>query len=117
MSDSVDVAIGIVKGKVVAQWRKPTAEIVFDPANAYKIGLALSKAALDAHRGERGDTGKDVAFIDGELAQVKVEVSDEKRLYLVNAVATILKTLLEQGKTPGYCALHAVDMVLRETAR
>lgn len=113
---SVDIAIGVVKGKVVAQWKDPIREIEFDPPNAYKIGLALSKAALDAHRGS-GDVGKDTEFIAGELAQVKVEVSDQTRTYLINAVSTILRTFIEQGKTPGYMAMHCVDAVLRETAR
>jgi hypothetical protein len=117
MSKSVDVAIGVDKGKVIARWHTPVTEIVFDPQNAYKVGLALSKAALDAHTNTKRDAKADVEFIDGELSQSKIIVSDQQRAYMVGAVATILKTFLEQKKTPGYMAEHCVDAVLRETAR
>src|SRR6185312_11714760 len=83
MSDSVDIAIGVVDGKVVARWQAPITEIAFDPKNAYKIGLALSKAALDAHTGTKRDAKADVEFIDGELSQVGIVISDQKRDYLV----------------------------------
>lgn len=115
MSENVDVAIGVVGAKVVARWIEPVTQIEFDAANAYKVGLALSHAALEAHKGAR--KSKDVEFIDGELAQVKLVVSDVLRDMLIASVATIVKTLQDQKKTPGYIAMHCVDAVLRETAR
>ena len=114
--DSVDVAIGVFDGKVIAQWKDATTEIVFDPKNAYMIGIALSKAAMEAHRGNSSDS-KDLEFLAGELATQKVKITDARRDLLIGKVATILKTFAEQGRTPGYCAMHAVDTVLADTAQ
>ena len=112
---SVDVAIGVVDGKVIAQWKDPTTEIAFDPKNAYSVGMHLARAAMEAQRGK--PTGKELEFIAGELATVKVEVTDLQRMAMIQQVATIIRTLLDQKRTPGYMAQHCVDAVLRETAR
>jgi len=114
MSNSVDVAIGIIDGKVVAKWHQPTTEIVFDPQNAYNLGLNLSKAAMDAYRGTSGDPSKDLAFLSGEL---KITVNDVQRAFLIDKVATVIRTFRNQEKSDGYIAMHAVDMVLAATAR
>jgi len=113
--DSVDVAIGVVKGKVVAQWKEPTNEITFDAKNSYQVGMALCRAAMEAHNGN--STGKETEFIAGELATVKVVVTDAQRMAMVKQVATIIRTLIDQKCNAGYIAQHAVDAVLRETAR
>ena len=115
MSESIDVAIGIVDGKVIAQWKDQTNEIAFDPKNAYQVGMALSRAAMEAHNGR--STGKETEFIAGELAQVKVVVTDLQRMAMVQQVATIIRSLLDRGMKPGAIANHCVDVVLRETAR
>lgn len=112
---NVDVAIGVVDGKVIAQWHEATNEIVFDAKNAYLVGISLAKAALEAHR--NGSVLGDTEFIAGELNEVKVKVSDTKRDFLITQVATILRSLIAAGKSPGYCAMHCVDAVLQETAR
>ena len=112
---SVDVAIGVVSGKVVAQWNEPTAEITFAPKNAYQVGMHLCRAAMEAHNGKV--TGKETEFIAGELAQVKVVVTDQQRMAMVMQVSTIIRSLLDQKRAAGYIAQHAVDAVLRETAR
>jgi hypothetical protein len=112
---SVDVAIGVFEGQVVARWKDPLREITFDPPNAYKIGLALSHAALEAHNGAAGKEA--VEFIAGELAEVKVHVSDLQRMAMVQVVATIVRTLTDQKRTAGYIAQHCVDAVLKDTAR
>lgn len=113
--DSVSIAIGVVDGKVVAQWKDPTNEIVFDPKNAYMIGIALSKAAMEAHRG--APSSKDLDFLAGELSTQKIKVSDTQRDALIGKVATNIKTLLLQNRTPGYIAMDAVDTVLADTAQ
>ena len=113
---SVDVAIGIVRGKVIAQWKDATTEIVFDPKNAWMVGIALSKAAMEAHRGSPQES-KDLEFIAGELATTKVKISDAQRDALIGKVATNIKTLLLQNRTPGYIAMDAVDTVLADTAQ
>lgn len=117
MSEAVDIAIGVVEGKVVLQWHQPTSEMICDPKNAYKIGLALSKAALDAHTGEKRQAKSDVEFIDGELSQTKTIVTDLQRDAMIAQVATIVRTFMEQKKSPGYIAMHCVDAVLKETTR
>ena len=115
MTDSVQVAIGVVDGKVVAQWHEPVAEIVFDPQNAYSVGMHLARAAMEAHQGKAN--GKEIEFIAGELAEVKKKVSDLERMAMVQQVSTIIRTLIDQKRKAGYIAQHAVDAVLRETAR
>ena len=112
---SVDVAIGLLDGKVVVQWRELRTEITFDPKNAYTIGMHLARAAMEAHQGKA--TGKELEFIAGELAHVKVVVTDLQRMGMVQQVATIIRSLLDKGMKPGAIAQHAVDAVLRETAR
>lgn len=111
----MDVAIGVIDGKVIARWHEMTDEIIFDPQNAYMVGMALSKAALEAHRGN-GSPG-DMEFIGGELSEVKLKVSDTKRNFLIVQVSSILRSLITQNKSPAVMAMHAVDAVLQETAR
>ena len=113
MIDSIQVAIGVVDGKVIAQWHEAITSIAFDPKNAYLIGTQLAKAAMEAHRGSA--TEGDIEFIMDELRQVKIEVNDMQRAAMIASVATILRTLFDRG--PDYCAPHCVDAVLRETAR
>jgi len=116
MSESVDVAVGVVDGKVVARWPDPLTEITFDAKNAYQVSLALGRAALEAHGGKpTGD--RELKFIEGELKQVKITVTDQHRDFIIAQVATIIRSLLEQNRTPGQIALHCVDAVLKETAR
>ncbi len=115
MSESVSVAVGVVDGKVVAKWLEPTNEIIFDPKNAYSVGMHMARAALEAHQGK--PTGKELEFIAGELAEVKMKVSDEQRMAMVLKVATIVRSMIDQKMTPGQIANHCVDAVLRETAR
>jgi hypothetical protein len=115
-SGGIEVAIGIVDGQVIAQWHEPTNEIVFDPKNAYLVGLALSRAAMEAHDGASG-TKDDIAFVDGQLTSSRITVSDVQRVAFINKVSTILKTFIDQGKSPGYMALHVVDTMLAETAK
>lgn len=112
---NVEVAIGVFEGKVIARWHGPIEEIIFDPANAYQIGVALAQAAMQAHRGVSEAWDKE--FIAGELREVGVKISDFKRDALIGQVATILKTFMRQNKSSGYIAMHCVDTVLRETAR
>ena len=117
-SGSVDVAIGVAEGKVIARWREATSEIVFDPKNAYMIGIALSKAAMEAYRGSKNNsTGDDLAFIHEELAQTKVKITDMQRVALINQVSHMLKTFRHENRSDGYSAMQCVDTVLAETAR
>ena len=46
-----------------------------------------------------------------------MKVSDMDRARMIGAVATIVKTLMDKKQSPGYIAMHAVDEVLKETAR
>ena len=73
MTDSVQVAIGVVDGKVVATWHQPMSEIVFDPKNAYSVGMHMARAAMEAHQGK--PSGGELEFIAGEMAEVEAEVS------------------------------------------
>lgn len=112
MSESVDVAVGVVEGKVVARWHQPTTEIVFDPQNSYKVGMALCSAAMEAHKGSPLNAQ---AFIESELR--RPQVTDAQRDMLIGIVATQIKSLQEKGRSPGMIAIHAVDAVLQEVAR
>ena len=109
---SVDVAIGVVEGKVVAQWKEPMTEITFDPKNAYSVGMALATAAMDAHNGNPVNAKP---FIESELQKPKV--TDIQRDMIIALVATQLKSLMEKGRSPGLIAMHAVDAVLQEVCR
>ena len=92
------------------------ARIDESPEGATALGLDTgARAAMEAHQGKAN--GKEIEFIAGELATVKFEVTDLQRMAMVQQVATIIRTLLDQKRTPGYIAQHAVDAVLRETAR
>lgn len=115
MTDSVAVAIGVFDGKVIAKWHAPVDQITFDPKNAYTVGLALSKAALEAHRGS--SVNGDADFVAGQLTEQRITITDAQRDLLIGKVATMLKTFIDQGKWPGYIAMHAVDLVLSDTAR
>lgn len=112
MSESVQVAVGVVEGKVVARWAMPTAEIVFDPQNAYNVGMALAQAGMEAHGGSPINAHP---FLTSELQRPKV--TDAQRDMLIGIVATQLKTLMDKGRSPGFMAIHAVDAVLQEVAR
>jgi hypothetical protein len=112
VSESVDVAVGVVEGKVVAKWHQPVEQIVFDPKNAYSVGMALATAAMDAHKGSPVNATE---FIESELR--KPQITDAKRDMLIAVVATQIKSLQEKGRSPGMVAIHAVDAVLQEVCR
>lgn len=109
---NVDVAVGVVEGKVVAKWHIPVEQIVFDPQNAYRVGMALATAGMEAHKGSPINAKP---FLDAELA--RPTVTDQQRDRLIAIVATQIKTLQEKGRSPGMIAIHAVDAVLQEVAR
>ena len=115
MTDSVQVAIGVIDGQVVAQWHEPVREIAFDPKNAYMIGMALCKAAMEAHRGHAAPG--DLSFIADGLHEEKVTMTDTRRAFLVGQVQGIIKTFIEQHKSTWYIAQHCVDTVLADTAQ
>lgn len=112
---NVDIAIGVEGGMVIAKWQELANHIVFDPSNAYQIGTAMAKAAMEASRGvaQKGD----LQFVENELREMKVVVSDLQRMGMVMQVATIVRTMIDEKRTPGTIAQHCVDIVLRETAR
>lgn len=105
MSDSIDVAVGVVNGKVVAKWHRATAEIVFDPNNAYSVGKALSNAACDA----AGTT----PLMMGDTAKMKITMEQRARMLIISG--KIVRSLMEQGKQAEHIAAHVVDFVLQET--
>ena len=111
--ENVQVAVGVVEGKVVARWHQQTDQIVFDPQNAYSVGMALASAGMEAHKG--GSAIYAQPFIESELQKPKV--TDQQRDMLIGIVATQLKTLMDKGRSPGYIAVHAVDAVLQEVCR
>ena len=113
---SVDVAVGVFEGKVVARWQEPVTEITFDPQNAYTVAHALANAAVEAYLGKKKNA-HDIQVVDGQLAQIKMVVTDMQRDMMVATVASIIKTFVDQKKSPAYIAMHCVDAVLRETAR
>lgn len=113
--DSVQVAIGVFDGKVVAKWPSACDQIVFDAKNSYLIGMALCKAALEANRG-RADKG-DTEFIAGELTERKMVITELQRDALIGQVATQIRTLVNKHASAGTIAMHAVDTVLQETTR
>lgn len=115
MSTGVDIAIGVMEGKVIAKWRTVVSEITFDPKNAYMIGRQLMMSAMEAHRGYKN--GDDLSFIAEDLGGGKAVITDARREVLIGQVATIIKTFIDQKKTPGYIAMHAVDTVLADTAK
>lgn len=115
MSESVQVAVGVVDGKVIAKWHQPVSEIVFDPKNAYSVGMHLARAGMEAHRGSKN--GSDVEFIAGELAEVKVRVTAEQRMAMIANATHMIRSMSDQKRTHGQIAVEVVDKVLQETAR
>jgi len=114
---SIDVAIGVVDGQVVAKWHQATNEIVFDPQNAYQLGVSMARAAMEAHRGSKNNAAMDSLFLQGELGQQRIKITDAQRTLLINQVATMIRTLRNKNRSDGYIAMHAVDAVLTETAQ
>lgn len=111
-SGNVDIAVGVVEGKVVARWQMAADQIVFDPQNAYNVGMALAAAAMEAHKGMPVSADD---FLAGEARKPKI--TDGQRDILIGIVATQVKTLIERGRSPGYIAMHCVDAVLQEVSR
>jgi hypothetical protein len=103
----IDVAVGVVNGKVIARWQQAVEEIAFDPNNAYTVGTALRNAARDA----AGDS-----LIIAEPDQ-KMEITMEGRARILIIAGRILRSMQEQGKTPEQITLHVVDYILGETTR
>lgn len=115
---SVQVAIGVFEGKVIATWHEPVSQIEFDAKNAYSVGIALSRAAMEAHRGTR-QPEKDLEFLAGELAETKITVTDNQRSAMIAKVATMVRTFYPgtDAVKSEYYASHFVDGVLQETAK
>lgn len=104
---NVQVAVGVVEGKVVARWHQSVSHIAFDPGNAYMVGTALRNAARDA----TGDK------LIGSDPDPKMEITDEARARILIICGKIVKSMIEQGKTAEQVTVHAVDYVLGETTR
>jgi ribosomal protein L24E len=101
---NVEVAIGVVEGKVVARWHQAISQIEFNPDNAYQIGTALRNAACDA-------TGVTPEM----MGSGKMEITNEGRARILIICGKIVRSLMEQGKTPEQITVHVVDYVLGET--
>lgn len=109
--ESVDVAIGVMEGKVVAQWHKPLQQIVFDPQNAFQIGEALARAAHEARfPGEKIPDGSYIA------QQVRARNLDNIRVRAINRLTVIMQSDNYRTWSPGKQAMHLVDAILREVA-
>ena len=104
---NVDVAVGVVQGKVVAKWHQPTNQIVFDPQNAFEVGEALARAGHEARFGTK--PAADASYI---AEQVRARVTEELRDHMVARVALVLPQLMERKWTPGRTALEVVDICL-----
>ena len=108
---AIDVAVGVVEGKVVARWREPMTEIAFDPHNAYTVGEALARAAHEAHYGAAPSAAMDRSFI---ADQIKARITDQIRDAMIMKVASILQSKIERRDSPGRIALRVVDAVLAD---
>jgi hypothetical protein len=109
---SIDVAVGVVDGKVVAQWHRPTARIVFDPQNAFQIGEALARAAHEARfPGEK--LPQDGSYI---ARQVRAKLTEDLRVRMINRVSLMMQGEQFRTWTPGKQAMHLVDAIFREVA-
>ena len=106
---NVDVAIGVVEGKVVAKWPDPITQIEFDPQNAYQIGEALARAAHEARYGAKPES--DESYIAG---QVRSRVTEDLRVKMVQRIALMLGSMERHRRTPGQIAMALVDAMLRE---
>lgn len=113
MADSVQVAVGVFAGKVVTRWQTPCEQIEFDPKNAYTVGLAMARAAREAHEGKPAPDGFDAFF----SSEAKMQIGDEHRLRIISVAATMLRTLIARGDKADMIAIHVVDAVLQETTR
>ena len=109
VSESVDVAIGVLNGKVVASWHTPMTAIEFEPKNAYQIGMALSKAAMEANRGYAA-VG-DELMIGSELTREQ-RITDALRDKLVQKIAFLIPRIAD--KSDGFKAMTIVDQVLND---
>lgn len=105
----VDVAIGVQDGKVIAKWQMPTAQIVFDPQNAYRIGEALARAAHEAQHGVAVQS--DESYL---AEQVRARIGDQWRARMINRFVRMFGSMERQRKTPAYIAEQMVDALLRE---
>lgn len=92
------------------------AQGAFEPRYAYELGMKLCRLAMEAHKGAP-TSDKDVQFIDGELKQVRVTVTDAQRMAMIQAATHIVRSMQDQKKSPGQIAVEVVDSVLQETAR
>lgn len=106
---NIDVAIGVVDGKVVAKWHQPTTTIVFEPQAAFQIGEAMARAAHAARF--PGDKLDDRSYI---AQQVRSRNIEDIRVRVINRVSIMLETEQFRLWTPGKRAMHLVDAVLRE---
>jgi len=56
-SGATSIAVGVVAGRVVMTFQKPTSEIVFDPENCRQIAEGMARAAHEAHTGQKPVNG------------------------------------------------------------
>lgn len=109
---NIDVAVGVVEGKVVAQWHRPVTQIVFDPQNAFQIGEALARAAHEARfPGEK--LPSDRSYL---AEQVRAKLTEDLRVRMINRVSLMMQGEQFRTWTPGKQALHLVDAIFREVA-
>lgn len=114
--NAVQVLVGVVNGIVNAKVRWDDTgrfeDMHFEPKEAYEIGIALSKAAMEAHAGQPVGGADD--FIRNESL---MKITDEGRARILVIVGKMVRSLMDQGKSPEQITMHAVDFVLQETTR
>lgn len=106
-----EIAIGDEGGRVFLRFKEPIAWVALDPQNAFDIGEAIARAAHKARFG--GEAPADSSYL---AQQVRARLTDQLRDRLIISISTMLRSLQEQGKSPGQMALHVVDTILSEVA-
>ena len=101
---SVDVAVGIVKGKIILKFPSPMEHIEFDSQNAIDIARAMTDAAFEIRDGVKpvGDT-------------LKTELIERHRDTLIPRINLMLNSLREKKKVSnGNLSMQLIGTMLSE---
>lgn len=98
---NIDIAVGVIKGRVHVELPPGHDWFAMDPENARQIAEGIAKAAYEAHHGVKpGGVG-------GASA-----ITDDIRQKCINRAAIVADSLAREGKNNQEIAAGVVDVLL-----
>ncbi len=100
---NIDIAVGVVKGRVHVELPPGHDWFAMDPENARVIGEGLARAAYEARYGVKPST-------------MESRLATDRRVQMIARVRLVANSMARDGKNDLQIATAVVDVILKEIA-